>query len=460
LSLNQNLEEAGYARRDAAPNVLLIMLDQYRFDYLGAAGAGFVSTPNADRLAARGVRFTHCFTNSPLCAPARVSLATGLSPTRFGKIANGCHLPRGTLTYYQRLRDHGYRVGCVGKLDLAKTARYNGRHGDRPRVYEWGFTHPEECEGKAHAWKSPEPLGPYGFYLQQRGLYEKFYENYQARLEGKFPLWQDSPLPTDAYEDAYIGRRAAEWIERVPTDFPFHYFVSFVGPHPPFDPPTAYAERYRAAEMPPAVCDSLAGKPERVKSRQLSLASDEVLQMRRQYCASIELIDDHIGKVLEVLEGCGLLENTYVIFTSDHGEMLGDHGLWKKQVAYEPALRVPLLIMGPGIEGNRVSDALIELSDLNPTICELAGLPPQEDIDAYSFAGVLRGETNVHRNDAVSALEGFRCIRTARHKLIVNDDLMELYDLYEDPCELRNIAGTEKELAQVLSRRLAGRIYR
>ncbi|MGC9346591.1 MAG: sulfatase family protein, partial [Anaerolineae bacterium] len=414
------------------PNVLFIMSDQHRWDYFGAAGAAFVRTPNLDRIAERGVRFTQCTTNSPVCAPARIGLATGLQPVRLGALDNSAYLPNSASTYYQRLRDDGYRVGCVGKLDLAKPDGYNGRYGDRPCVYAWGFTHPEECEGKMHAGRSPTPRGPYGFYLQERGLYQAFHEDYAARAAGGWvkDAARDSVLPTDAFEDAYIGRRAAEWIETIPDDFPWHYFVSFVGPHNPFDPPTEYAERYRDAPMPPAIDDTMEGKPGAVKKKTRGLTPEQVAVTRRQYCAAIELIDDQIGRMIEALEARGMLDNTYIVYSADHGEMLGDHGLYTKSVPYEAALRVPLLIAGPGIEGGRVSDALVELIDVNPTICDLAGLPTQSGIDARSLASILRAQSTAHRTETVSAIRHFRCIRTERYKYIQNyNALDELYDL-------------------------------
>jgi len=442
------------------PNILFIMDDQHRTDFLGSAGADFVRTPNLDALAARGVRFTQCATNSPVCAPARVALACGLQAARVGALDNHCFLPLGTPTYYQRLRDHGYRVGCVGKLDLAKPDSYNGRNGDRPCLYAWGFTHPEECEGKMHAGKSPEPLGPYGFYLQERGLYAGFHRDYMARRDKGWNVgasW-DSVLPAEHFEDAYIGRRAVEWIEHVPDDFPWHMFVSFVGPHDPFDPPTQYADRYRDAEMPPAIEDAMKGKPEWVKKRARALEPGDVTETRRQYCGAIELIDNHVGLMLDALERRGMADNTYIVFSSDHGEMLGDHGLYNKSTAYEGALMVPLIAAGPGIEGGRVSEALVELIDVNPTICELAGLPPQANIDARSFAPLLRGETEAHRDNVVSALRNFRCIRTDRYKYIANyNDVTELYDLANDPQELVNIAPEHPELAARLHGRMMGR---
>ena len=442
------------------PNLLFIMSDQHRWDYMGCAGPGFLRTPNLDRIAAQGVAFTQCTTNSPVCAPARIGLASGLQPMRLGSLDNGSYLPRSVPTYYQRLRDHGYRVGCVGKLDLAKPDGYNGRYGDRPCVYGWGFTHPEECEGKMHAGVSPTPRGPYSYYLQDRGLLQKFHEDYVARRAKHWIVGasHDSVLPTEDFEDAYIGRRAAEWVDKVPDDFPWHYFVSFAGPHDPFDPPTEYADRYRHAEMPGPIVDDMTGKPGWVRGQVRPAEAEDVLIARRQYCAAIELIDDRIGMILDALERRGMMENTYIVYSSDHGEMLGDHGLFTKSVMYEASLRVPLLVAGPGVEGGRVSDALVELIDVNPTLCEFAGLPSQENIDARSVCPVLDGETESHRGEALSALRNCLCVRTREHKLIHNhNDLTELYDLTEDPSELRNVADERGDVAKDMGRRMRAR---
>ena len=311
-----------------------------------------------------------------------------------------------------------------------------------------------------HAARSATPLGPYGLMLQERGLLERFRQDYIRRARNGFikDSSQDSVLPTDAFEDAYIGRRAVEWLAQIPDDLPWHFFVSFVGPHDPFDPPSEYADRYRTVRVPDAIQDDLTNKPAWVKGRRWELDDEEVAVTRQQYCAEIALIDDYVGLILDVLGKRGMLENTYIIFTSDHGEMLGDHGLYTKWVPYEPSLRVPLMVAGPGIEGGRVSEALVELIDVNPTICELAGLHPQENIDARSLGAVLRGESDDHRVDIVSALRNFRCIRTVRHKFIDNyNDIPELYDLEADPDELDNIADDDPETVRRLRRRLNAR---
>src|SRR6056297_3962727 len=259
------------------PNFLFIMDDQHRFDYLGCAGGDFIRTPNIDRIAEGGMRFQNCFFNAPLCAPARIGLAAGLQPARMGALSNNAFLPRSKTTYYQRLRDAGYRVGSIGKLDLAKAAKYTGRYGDRPCNYMWGFTHPEECEGKMHAGSSPSPLGPYTYYLKNKDLLEDFYEDYRRRGRGGWNIGvsEDSVLPLEDFEDCYIGRKGAEWIKNIPDDFPFHLFVSFVGPHDPFDPPEEYAEHYRSAEMPARIQDTGEGKPQTALDKMKKGFTDE-----------------------------------------------------------------------------------------------------------------------------------------------------------------------------------------
>lgn len=437
------------------------MDDQHRWDYLGSAGAEFVRTPNLDRLADRGTRFTQCCTNSPVCAPARIGLATGFQPIRLGVTSNRDFLPPAVPTYYQRLRDHGYRVGCVGKLHLAKLDRYNGRFGDRPRVFGFGFTHPEECEGKQHAGSSPTPIGPYTYYLQERGLLQALHEDYMLRKEKGWVKGasHDSVLPADAFQDVYIGQRAARWLEDIPLDFPWHLFVSFPGPHDPFDPPTEYADRYRHAEMHEPIGDHMEKKPQRIVDRVQDMDLQEISTARRQYCAAIEVIDDQVGLILDALEHRDILDNTFIIFASDHGEMLGDHGLFNKHVAYEPALRIPLIMTGPGLPEGRISDGLVELIDLNPTICDLAKLPPQDDIDALSLWPLLQGLRDHHRSGTTATEEGYRCLRTERYKYIETDgDISELYDLNADPHELSNIIDAEPERAEACGDALSKRL--
>ena len=437
------------------PNILFIMADQFRADYYGAAGADFVRTPSIDAIAARGTRFTRAYTSSPVCSPARISLATGLYPFRTGALDNQAFSPLSHTTCYQRLRDAGYRVAMVGKHDLAKSDRFKGRLGKRPLTYAYGFTDPHETAGKMEAGKTGEPHCPYTFALAEAGRYDSFIADYRKRASTDWikGASHDSILPTELYEDAYIGEYACRWLDGVDADFPWHMFVSFVGPHDPFDPPAEYGARYRDAPVPPAIADELRNKPRWHAPRDRKLTDDEIAHTRRQYCAEIELIDDYIGRMIETLERRGLLHDTIVIFTSDHGEMLGDHGMYTKSVAYEGATHIPLVMAGPGISAGPVAHALVSLIDLNPTVCELAGLEQQPGIDARSLVPVLSGERSGHRESVSITLREFQALVTDRYKLVDSyNDLAEVYDLRNDPQELDNLVVSDETRATELLR--------
>ena len=449
------------------PNVVVIMDDQHRHDYLGCAGADFVNTPNIDALAARGTHFSHCCTNAPVCGPARIALATGLLPTRTGTTTNSTSfMPLSAPNHYRHFRDNGYRVELVGRHDLAKPGAPASLHGNRPLNFSYGFTRALEIEGgmacaRAGS-RTGEPSGPYTVYLKERGLFERYVEDFKGRWDKGWIIGasHDSVLPTEHHQDSFVGSKAVERIEGQEDDYPFYMFVSFQGPHDPFDPPTEYAERYRDTAMPDPIPPDLEGKPRRVHDRHDTFAHAtpaDITKARRQYCAKIELIDAQVGRIVAALDRRGFLEDTIVVFAGDHGEQLGDHGLFQKHTAYEASVRVPLVMAGPGIPGGP-SDALVELFDVNPTLVDLAALPPQRRLDAHSFAPMLRGEAAEHREYCVTCEGGYRGIRTRRHKYIeTQNDRPELYDLAEDPEERHNIADRAEEVARDLSRKMHSR---
>ena len=226
-------------RKTDRPNVLFIMSDQHRYDYLETDenAPTALNTPNLRWLAEQGVSFPNCTVNAPrLCAIAHCPCVRIATLSRRSRWIIGSFLPANVPTYYQQLRDHGYRVGCVGKLDLAKPDGYNGRYGDRPRTYSWGFTHPEECEGKMHAGSSPTPIGPYTHYLEEKGMLKAFHEDYRKRSGSgwiKNGSHHDSVLSTEDFADTYIGRRATEFIENIPDDFPMAHVREFCWPTRP-----------------------------------------------------------------------------------------------------------------------------------------------------------------------------------------------------------------------------------
>lgn len=441
--------------RGKGPNILMIMADQLRADWMGCAGADWVKTPNLDALLARGVLFTRAACNFPLCAPSRSSLASGLRPSEIDVLSNNDFYPVDVPTYYQTLRKSGYRVGMVGKSDLHKQDHWEGINGDRPIMYHLGFTDPYELEGKeTAASRSYKPLCPYTHFLAGRGLLEKFREDYTIDRK-KYPriIGAESVLPLDAYEDVFIGEYACRFLESVSTETPWHYYVSFVGPHSPWDAPREYLDLYQGAEMPEAI--RVPEQKERFKREDLELSM-------RHYAAMTTLIDDYVGKMTDVLKRRGLFYNTVIIFCSDHGEMLGDHGRFAKNQLYESSVRIPLIISGAGIKARGKNEALVELYDLAPTCLDIALAEPLTRMTAKSLMPVLKGQTDSVRSIQISERKKDRMVFDGRFKAIVdyNGNPVALFDLTSDPRELKNIVRKEKtralELARALMKQLAG----
>ncbi len=449
--------------RGKGPNILMIMADQHRWDWVGCAGAEWVKTPNIDSLAREGVRFRRAMANYPLCAPSRACLASGLRASEVGVMGNDYIYPYDVPTYYQALRAAGYRVGCVGKTDLHKKDHWEGENGDRPLMYHLGFTDPYELEGKQTAAGDHGRLAcPYQRYLMGRGLFEKFSDDYmRARREYPRRYGADSILPLEAYEDAFVGNCACEFLENVSGGSPWHYFVSFVGPHDPWDAPKKYADMYRSAQMPEAIEDPMVEKPEWHRERRRRhdrMTRGNLLTAMRQYAGMITLIDDYVGKMLRVLEERGMRENTLVIYCSDHGEMMGDHGCFGKSFFYEPSVRVPLILSGAGVTARGLSDELVELYDLAPTCLEVAQADSSGKMTAKSLVPLLRGEKVALRDYQVSEMrDSHRMIFDGRYKMVeVEGAPVELYDLAADAREVSNLVRKESGRGEEMSRTLAG----
>jgi len=301
----------------------------------------------------------------------------------------------------------------VGKSDLHKQDHWEGRNGDRPLMYHLGFTDPYELEGKeTAATRSYEPLCPYTHYLAERGLLAKFREDYTISRK-KYPrnFGAVSVLPLNAFEDVFVGEHACKFLQTISTETPWHYYVSFVGPHSPWD-----------ADMPEAITDP--GQKERFKRENLEVSM-------RHYAAMITLIDDYVGKMTDILKKRGLYYNTVVMFCSDHGEMLGDHGRFDKNQFYESSVRIPLVISGSGIKARGKSDALIELYDLAPTCLDIAKAESLGRMTAKSLMPILLRRTDSVRKIQISERAADRMVFDGRYKAFVDYEGRPyvLYDL-------------------------------
>lgn len=449
------------------PNILMLMADQFRLTTLEGMGDN-IPTPNIKRIMDQSVVFTRGCCACPLCTPSRAALATGKYPSRCGVPVHDAVLPPEQATYYQALRQAGYRVGIVGKSDLHKADKYCG-NGALPSMYHYGFTDPVETEGKMNsAWYQTGPAGetvaagPYQRYLnaQSPEKLAALNADYKAYMREKRRFYAaPSVLPDEDFLDNFIGREACDWLERVETDIPWHFFVSFAGPHNPWDPPREDYEACRGLDLPAPLADDLAGKPAWIKQRVAretgGMTGEEAMNMRRCYAASVRVVDRWVGRLLDILDQRGLAENTVVIFCADHGEMLGDHGLLEKSVMYEASVRIPLLVHLPGMTARRDSDALAQLMDLAPTCMDLAGADyDRRQLDARSLLPLLQGETGPDAQPhqvQISELLNTLMVCDGRYKWIRNwNDTDELYDLEADPCELHNLFDERPEVIQRL----------
>lgn len=425
---------------DNKPNVLWICTDQQRYDTIGALGYDYVRTPNIDRLMHEGVAFTHAFCQSPICTPSRASFLTGMYPSSVHGCSNGNdYWDDGAPLVTKILADAGYDCGLAGKLHLAGAAgRIEPRGEDGYRVFHWSHDSRDQWpEGHAYA-----------DWLKAKG-----YDLGELREDpgGIAPELHQTHWAADMAIDFMNEEREGPWLMS----------VNVFDPHSPFDPPREYLDRYDVDQMPPMLLrESDAGLHEELGKVDGGgvITREKTKEVQAAYYAMIELIDDNVGRMMNALEETGQRENTIVIFMSDHGELLGDHGLVGKGCRfYECLVRVPLIVSWPGhFEAGLVRDELVELMDVAPTLLEVANVEAPEKMQGRSLVSILKGEECEHRDfvrcEYYRALNPYApgrehmqgtfatMIRDKRYKLVVYHDreMGELYDLKNDPGEFEN----------------------
>lgn len=445
-------------RQTTTPNILLICTDQQRFDAVRAYGNDQIETPNLDRLADEGVLFENCYVQSPVCAPSRASLMMSQYVPTHGLHANGVDLPPGTRLFTRDLADAGYDCGLVGKLHLGacQNGRLEPRVDDGFRVYRWAHDpYAGSSENAYHRW-----------------LQASHPDLYEAGLDGSGEHSWDT-MPTEAHYSHWIANETIDFLASSRDDVkPFCFIANFFDPHHGFGAPKEYVDRYAAAAIPPPVTnvDELASKPPVFTAASqrsyaghakgfVEYSEQELADVRQAYYAMVTLVDDEVGRILGALDEQGLTGSTVVVFSSDHGEMLGDHQLMLKgPMMYDCAVRVPLIMRWPGVipAGDRRSE-LVQWVDLAPTFLEAAGVEAPASFQGQSLLAMARAESGAPVRDW--ALCQYRdsghsydppvhttMLRHGRHKLVVHhgppvtdrDRTGELYDLEADPHELDN----------------------
>jgi iduronate 2-sulfatase len=435
----------------AKPNVLLIMADDLNND-LGTFGHPVVKTPNLDRLAARGVRFDRAYNQFPLCSPSRVSLLTGLRPdstrihdlqTDFRKV-----LPD-VVTLPQMFKRNGYVSARVGKIYHYGNPGQIGTSGlDDPASWDEVFN-PRGID------KDEEPK--LTNYTPTRGL-------------GSALAYYASPAADEEHTD---GKVAAETIALLTKhkDRPFFIGAGFYRPHCPFIAPQKYFDLYPLDKITATAAspDSWMPPPARFTvPPHWGLSEQAQREVIRSYFASISFLDANVGRLLDALDRLGLADNTIVVFVSDHGYHLGEHGQWMKQTLFERSARAPLIVAGPGVAARgRASARVVELLDLYPTLADLTGVRAPKAVQGRSLTPLLKNPdaawehpaiTQVRRGAAASAYIGYS-IRTDRWRYTEWDSGRrgaELYDEVADPQETRNLVmdPQHKKVVADLQRRL------
>ena len=442
------------------PNILWICTDQQRFDTIAALGHAGADTPNLDRLVARGAAFTMAHAQSPICTPSRGSFLTGCYPSTVRSNRNGQHrFPDGPVLVTKRLADAGYDCGLIGKLHLASAGA-----GVEPRTDD-GYRYWQYSHAPRDDWETGHD---YADWVKAKG--------HSLRDLTKSP----DGVPAELHQTTWCAEKTMDFI-REEHDGPWLASVNIYDPHPPFNPPKAYRNRFDPAAMPPPVFrdtdldeqakladvdfQSKGRRPDSLDLRDPLNPDDESFRstnrfgadsqiLRAAYFAMIKLIDDQLGRILDCLEETEQFDDTLIVFMSDHGETLGDHGLIQKGARfYDGLVRVPLIFCWPnGVKAGLRSDALVELTDVAPTLLEAAGIPVPVGMQGRSLLPILSGNADAghHRDvvrseylDALAAPDATRATmyRDARYKLVVYHGHArgELYDMHADPDEFVNL---------------------
>ena len=418
------------------PNILLVMADQLSAPFLRPYGGDTVVSPSIDRLAAEGIVFERAYSNSPLCAPARFSMMSGRLNSAIGAYDNASEFAASIPTFAHYLRFGGYQTSLVGKMHFVGPDQL---HGFEERlttdIYPADF-------GWTPNWDDPD------------GRFDWWFHNMDS-VTGAGVADVSNQLDYDD-EVGFRAVRKLRDLARTGDDRPWHLTVSFTHPHDPYVARQEFWDLYEGVEIPLPSTSAIADAeldPHSARLRHV-IAADvtevtaaQIRSARRAYFANVSYVDRWLDELLATLERHGMADDTVVIFTSDHGDMLGERGLWYKMSFYEHSTRIPFVVRLPGRRSPGRATTPITLMDVAPTLLDLAGVPIPEQFDGSSVMGFVDrpepGRTVVGEFLGEGAIAPIFMIRSGRWKYVWSEpDPPQLYDLDDDPSELVNLAGT------------------
>ena len=435
-------------------NALIITVDQLRFDCLGFAGNRHIQTPNLDLLAASGVAFPNAYTPAPICVPARQSILTGTYPTAHGARTNRSALPESHDTLFRHLQLAGASTAAVGKMHFW------------PVYADYGIDKLILAEQDGPGFKIDDY---HAGYLRQRGLVDQvdlWDQQQEHRRRAPAEYWATfgamrSNLPEDAYSTTWIADRTIDRLDAFEPDRRFVLWSSFIKPHHPFDPPAPFDQMYDPEAVPlPPRRDLWRTKPLLTRYGDPRIGYFDVREMSEaqlryvvaHYYGLITHLDHHIGRILRALDERGLKDETLIVFFSDHGDYLGQFGLFLKHpnVPYDALARVPMIVAGPArwVDGGRHSEALVSTLDVLPTLLDAADIKPPQGVQGRSLLAELRGDSPSTQEAVFCEADDLRMVRTQRYKYIHAPSVErgELYDVVEDPYEIHDLAQLRPDL--------------
>lgn len=454
------------------PNILWYCTDQQRFDTIAALGNSHIQTPNLDKLVSESTTFTHAYCQSPICTPSRASFLSGMYPSAIGVNGNGYlnfpeHFENRLITHV--LRNHGYDCGLIGKLHLASAfLRREERVDDGYDYFQYSHDHKggNEKGNEYVEWIKQQGIDPDSI-LQTRSItsLEEYRKSQENKGFGGFsePTSEQDNVPPHLHQTHWCTEKAIEFIQRNrDADQPWMLSINPFDPHPPFDAPYEYYRQYDPESMPGAhFQETDLQHQQKLTDANIDFQNiarhPEDLQhkhIQASYYAMIQFLDEEFGRILDYLDETGLRDNTIIIFMSDHGEMLCDHGLLLKGCRfYEGLVRVPLMISWGKTIKQQLSHELVELIDIAPTLYDLIGLEVPSYVQGKSLANLLRGEVTTHRESVRTEHYGATnypdrthatMYRNKRCKLVIyhQKDITELYDLENDPWEHTDLSDS------------------
>jgi choline-sulfatase len=450
----RNIRAAGQAR---PKNVILLLSDQHKPNAMGWAGDRRARTPHLDELAGKSTAFRSAYCSNPICAPSRASILTGLYTHHHGTWKNDAPWPTAVQTVAHHFSRAGYLSALIGKAHFTD----GQTHGFDYRLdfNDWfQYLGPTT---QLYADELPSPNGGCGF-PQVRSLWESgdpWKDTRKAASRDTFYTGRPSPMPEADHFDSWVARESIRFLTSYARKQPFFLVASFLKPHGPFSPPPRFIDpRWKESfQLPQSYGKvNLENVPrfirERIVKADSLLKDPEKARLRLAlYYACVAHLDDCIGQVMRHLEQAGLLEDTIIAYTSDHGDMCGEHGLWDKFVFYEPSAGVPFLMRAPGItKPALVCDAPVSQVALMPTLLELCGIPIPSGLDEASLVPSLRDPAR--RQERAVFCESSLGSRAEKYMIRRGDwkyshymgDTPELYNLREDPEEMTNLATSPR----------------